>query len=39
VHPHPDKALSDGDQSLRPERFAELVSKARAVALAVGREL
>jgi 3-deoxy-7-phosphoheptulonate synthase len=39
VHPHPDKALSDGDQSLRPERFAELVSKVRAVALAVGREL
>jgi 3-deoxy-7-phosphoheptulonate synthase len=39
VHPHPDKALSDGDQSLRPERFAELVNKARAVALAVGREL
>ena len=39
VHPHPDKALSDGDQSLRPERFAELVCKARAVALAVGREL
>ena len=37
VHPHPEKALSDGMQSLRPERFCELVAKARAVAEAVGR--
>lgn len=37
VHPHPDKALSDGAQSLRPERFAEMVVKARQVAEAVGR--
>jgi 3-deoxy-7-phosphoheptulonate synthase len=39
VHPHPEKALSDGMQSLRPERFAELVAKARAVAEAVGRSV
>ena len=39
VHPHPDKALSDGPQSLRPERFKELVEKVRAVAQAVGRSL
>jgi len=39
VHPHPDQALSDGMQSLRPERFAELVAKVRQVALAVEREL
>jgi len=39
VHPHPQDALSDGAQSLRPERFAELVAKIRKVALAVGREL
>ncbi|NLG50975.1 MAG: 3-deoxy-7-phosphoheptulonate synthase [Chloroflexi bacterium] len=39
VHPHPDKALSDGTQSLRPERFAELIQRARAVAEAVGRSL
>jgi len=39
VHPHPDKALSDGAQQLRPERFAELVQRARVVAEAVGREL
>lgn len=37
VHPHPEKALSDGAQSLRPERFAEMVAKARQVAEAVGR--
>ncbi|MFP3896572.1 MAG: 3-deoxy-7-phosphoheptulonate synthase [Anaerolineales bacterium] len=39
VHPHPEQALSDGAQSLRPERFAELVEKVRDVAYAVGREL
>jgi len=37
VHPQPEKALSDGAQSLRPERFAEMVVKARQVAEAVGR--
>ena len=39
VHPHPDRALSDGAQSLRPDRFAELVHKVRAVAECVGRGL
>ena len=39
VHPHPEQALSDGAQSLRPERFAELVEKVRGVAHAVGRKL
>jgi 3-deoxy-7-phosphoheptulonate synthase len=39
VHPHPEQALSDGMQSLRPERFVEMLSKVRAVAQAVGREL
>ena len=39
VHPNPDRALSDGSQSLRPERFAELVRKVRAVAEAVGRRV
>jgi 3-deoxy-7-phosphoheptulonate synthase len=37
VHPHPDKALSDGAQSLRLERFHEMVNRTRAVAQAVGR--
>jgi 3-deoxy-7-phosphoheptulonate synthase len=39
VHPHPDRALSDGAQSLRPDRFTELVEKVRAVAESVGRGL
>jgi 3-deoxy-7-phosphoheptulonate synthase len=29
VHPHPDQAMSDGGQSLKPERFAELVRQVR----------
>lgn len=37
VHPDPDKALSDGDQSLTPEEFAHLVAAARATAAAVDR--
>ncbi len=39
VHPHPEAALSDGIQSLKPDRFAELVPRLRAVAEAVGRTL
>ena len=39
VHDCPEEAASDGTQSLKPERFAELVEKARLVAKAVGREL
>ncbi len=39
VHPHPEEALSDGAQSLRPERFAELVAEVRRVAEAVGRRV
>lgn len=37
VHPHPEKALSDGSQSLKPEKFAKMVERIRAVALAIGR--
>jgi 3-deoxy-7-phosphoheptulonate synthase len=37
VHPDPGLALSDGGQSLKPERYAELVAQVRAVADAVGR--
>jgi 3-deoxy-7-phosphoheptulonate synthase len=37
VHPHPEEALSDGGQSLRPEKFAELVRQVKRVAEAVGR--
>jgi 3-deoxy-7-phosphoheptulonate synthase len=37
VHNHPDLALSDGAQSLRPEVFAALVKECRAVADIIGR--
>jgi 3-deoxy-7-phosphoheptulonate synthase len=37
VHPHPEEALSDGAQSLRPEKFAQLVKEVRRIAEAVGR--
>jgi 3-deoxy-7-phosphoheptulonate synthase len=39
VHPSPDHALSDGFQSLTFENFAELVTRASAVARAVGRRV
>jgi 3-deoxy-7-phosphoheptulonate synthase len=39
VHPRPEEALSDGPQSLKPERFARLVRALRPVAQAVGRDL
>ena len=39
VHPSPEEALSDGAQSLKPERFAKLMAELRAVAEAVGRTL
>ncbi len=39
VHPAPEEALSDGAQSLKPERFAKLMAELRAVAEAVGRTL
>jgi 3-deoxy-7-phosphoheptulonate synthase len=39
VHPDPDAALSDGDQSLTLEMFAELMRAASPVARAVGRTL
>ncbi len=39
VHPHPEEALSDGGQSLKPARFAALMQGLRPVAEAVGRKL
>lgn len=32
VHPHPEDALSDGDQSLLPEEFAEVVKSIKKLA-------
>ncbi len=39
VHNCPDKALSDGAQSLYPEQFEKLMSELRIIAPAVGRTL
>lgn len=39
MHPTPDKALSDGAQSLYPEQFTELMRQLRLIAGAIDREL
>ncbi len=39
VHCNPDKALSDGAQSLFPEQFAKLMDELRMIAPAVGRRI
>jgi len=39
VHPNPAVAFSDGGQSLKPERFADLVNQVRQIAQAVGRHV
>jgi len=39
VHPAPDRALSDGGQSLYPDQFARLVTELRAIAGAIGRRI
>ncbi len=39
VHPRPAEALSDGPQSLKPERFAALMERLRRIAGAVDRDL
>ena len=39
VHPRPEEALSDGAQSLKPKRFAQLVQEMKGIADAVGRRI
>ncbi len=39
VHHDPDKALSDGAQSLYPQQFAKLMEELRMIAPAVGRKI
>jgi 3-deoxy-7-phosphoheptulonate synthase len=39
VHHQPEKALSDGPQSLRPDAFTQMIGRLRKVAEAVGRTL
>jgi 3-deoxy-7-phosphoheptulonate synthase len=37
VHPRPADAFSDGEQSLTPEMFQQLMREVRMIAAAVGR--
>jgi 3-deoxy-7-phosphoheptulonate synthase len=39
VHPNPDKALSDGAQSLFPDQFDKLMDQLRIIASAVNRNI
>jgi 3-deoxy-7-phosphoheptulonate synthase len=39
VHPHPEKALCDGPQSLTPEMFEALIHDLKPIAKAVGLEM
>ena len=38
VHPHPEVALSDGDQSLTPENFRKTMGEVRDIARFMGRK-
>ncbi len=38
VHGHPEAAVSDGMQSLKPEKFADMVKQCRQIAAVMGRE-
>jgi 3-deoxy-7-phosphoheptulonate synthase len=39
VHPRPEEALSDGQQSLKPDKFARLMEELRPLAHVLGRSL
>jgi 3-deoxy-7-phosphoheptulonate synthase len=39
VHPQPDRALSDGAQSLHPAQFERMMRETRLIAEAIGRRL
>ena len=39
VHSNPEEALCDGEQSLKPKMFGQLMSEMRVIAQAVGRDL
>jgi len=39
VHCHPEDALSDGAQSLKPDNFAQLMNESKAIAKSIGREI
>jgi 3-deoxy-7-phosphoheptulonate synthase len=37
VHPDPDRAASDGAQTLKPDQFSEMMRQAKAIAAVLGR--
>jgi 3-deoxy-7-phosphoheptulonate synthase len=37
THPDPDRAVSDGAQTLTPQQFAEMMQQVRQIAVAMGR--
>ncbi|MDP3048871.1 MAG: 3-deoxy-7-phosphoheptulonate synthase [Thermodesulfovibrionales bacterium] len=39
VHTNPENAMSDGEQSLKPDAFKKLMSELKLIAKAVGREI
>ena len=39
VHPHPEQALSDGDQSLTPKNFGRVMDEVRNIAAVMGRKV
>jgi 3-deoxy-7-phosphoheptulonate synthase len=39
VHPNPDRALSDGAQSLYPDQFVRMMRETRLIAEAIGRRI
>lgn len=39
VHPHPEDALSDGQQTLDLKQFAQMMEELKPIATAVGREI
>jgi len=39
MHPNPEKAMSDGYQSLDFAQFDEMMKRCRTIAMAMGKEL
>ncbi|MFH1406925.1 MAG: 3-deoxy-7-phosphoheptulonate synthase [Candidatus Omnitrophota bacterium] len=39
VHPNPEEAYSDGEQSLLPENFTKMMNELKQIAKAIGREI
>ena len=39
VHPNPEEAFSDGEQSLLPKNFENLMKELKKIAGAVGKEI